>query len=221
MRILLVEDDAMLAEAVKAGLEQDAYVVDAVSTGADAQLAVSTHQYDCVLLDLGLPDGDGINVLNMLRKAQNPIPVIIVSARDKLDSKITGLDAGADDYLVKPFDLRELKARIRSAYRRKGGEPPQTLITFGKLTLDCNSLQATYAGVQIDLSAKEFRILQRLAEQKGQLVTREQLENLMYGWGQEVESNAVEVHMHRIRKKTSKHLVINVRSAGYRLNEEL
>lgn len=209
----------MLAEALKAGLEQDAYAVDHVATATDALTALASHTYSCVVLDLTLPDGDGLTILTNLRRRGITTPTLIISARDALGGKVTGLDAGADDYLVKPFDLNELKARIRAVHRRGGGTAPLPTLVVGKLRLAPDTLQGWYDDQALDLSAKEFRILQTLAEARGRVVSREKLESALYSWGQEVESNAIEVHIHRIRKKTAKCLITTRRAAGYVLTE--
>lgn len=217
MRILLIEDDLMLSEALTSGLERDGYAVDSVARLDDAIVAIDTEVYACILLDLGLPDGDGLTVLSHLRAKRATTPAIIMSARDQLDSKVIGLDAGADDYLVKPFDLHELKARIRAACRRGSQQPVQATLVWKQLELDVNTLEARYNGQDITLSSKEFRLLQRLVEAQGHIVSRDQLERVIYSWGQEIESNAIEVHLHRIRKKTARTLIESVRSVGYRM----
>ena len=216
MRILLVEDDDMFGDATKTGLEQEAYAVDWTQDEASSIAALETQSYDIVLLDLGLPDGSGLNVLKFLRKQEKHTPVIIMTARDALNDKVSGLDMGADDYLVKPFDLHELYARIRAVWRRLNGQSI-SLLSYGALTLDPSALEVCIGDNKYNLGPKEFRILQSLVEHNGRIVSKESLEDALYSWGHEVESNAIEVHIHRIRKKLGKDIIKTVRGIGYKV----
>lgn len=220
MRILLIEDDFMLGEACQAGLQQEAYAVDWVQSMEDAMSALKTHSYDIILLDLGLPDGDGFIFLKKIRDIKIKSPVIIMTARDRVADKIKGLDWGADDYIVKPVDLHELYARIRSVSRRSNDDRTDNILVCNDLKLDLSSLKGWYQAQTLDLGAKEFRILQKLIEQKDKVVSKEQLETMLYSWGHEVESNAVEVHMYRIRKKIGKSFIRTIRSEGYIVEEQ-
>lgn len=214
MRILLLEDDLPLGQGIKAGLEQESHAVDWVTTCHAADDATKVQNYDAIILDLSLPDGDGIDILRKIRSANLPTPVIILTARDKIESRVGGLDSGADDYLTKPFDLNELCARLRAISRRKGNTVPPLISAHG-LVLDPASLRASIDGNPVILGPKEFRILQKLIEKSGQIVSKEALEDTLYSWGHEVESNAIEVHMHRIRKKLGREIIRTVRGSGY------
>jgi DNA-binding response OmpR family regulator len=219
VRILLLEDDAPLGAAVKAGLEQEFYAVDWVVTCESAQAAAKTQNYDAIILDLSLPDGDGMDILRQLRRGGILTPVIILTARDRIESRIGGLDSGADDYLIKPFDLNELSARLRAIKRRSGQAIPPLLSSHG-LVLDPASLRASQDGRPVILGPKEFRILQKLIEKSGQIVSKETLEDTLYSWGHEVESNAIEVHMHRIRKKLGRAIIRTARGSGYIIEKD-
>jgi two-component system response regulator QseB len=214
MRLLLVEDDPMIGESVRQGLRQDGFAVDWTRDGRDAELALGTEPYALLLLDLGLPGKSGLDLLAGLRRRGNGIPVLVLTARDTVTDRVRGLDAGADDYLVKPFDLKELSARIRALLRRRAGRSrPQTV--FGALTLDPVTHEVTYRGKPVVLSAREFALLQALLEKPGSVLSRAQLEERLYGWEEEVESNAVEVHIHNLRKKLDPEILRNVRGVGY------
>lgn len=214
MRILLAEDDNMIGTAVREALRQDGYVVDWLRDGPRADTALSAGHYDLMLLDLGLPGKDGLAILRSLRARGNTTPVIVVTARDAVESRIAGLDAGADDYIVKPFDLDELAARIRSALRRSAGRAEPDL-TIGPVSVDLARRSVLRDGVPVTLSAREFAIVEALALRPGAILSRSQLEERMYGWGEEVESNAVEVHIHAIRRKLGADFIRNVRGVGY------
>ena len=214
MRILLAEDDNMIGTAVRDALRQDGYVVDWLRDGPRADTALSAGHYDLMLLDLGLPGKDGLAILRSLRARGNTTPVIVVTARDAVESRIAGLDAGADDYIVKPFDLDELAARIRSALRRSAGRAEPDL-TIGPVSVDLARRSVLRDGVPVTLSAREFAIVEALALRPGAILSRSQLEERMYGWGEEVESNAVEVHIHAIRRKLGADFIRNVRGVGY------
>ena len=220
MRILLIEDDEMFGDATKAGLEQEAYAVDWVTDIENARSALISYNYDIILLDIGLPDGEGTSILKELRASRNVVPVLIMTARDALNDKITGLDTGADDYLVKPFDLDELYARIRAISRRKDRISVVPDVICDELRLDPNSLKAWQKDVLIDLGPKEFRILQHLVEKAGKIVQKEKLQEILYSWDYEIESNAIEVHMHRIRKKLGKDAIKTIRGVGYMIEEK-
>ena len=214
MRILLVEDDLMIGEAVSIALKDAAYAVDWVKDGATADRVLENVEYQAVLLDLGLPKRDGLEVLRRLRQAGNTVPVIVITARDSVDDRIKGLDFGADDYLVKPFNLNEMLARLRAIIRRQGGQATP-LLTNGKVTLDLATRQARCGDVMEVLSAREFALLQALLLRPGTILSRTELEERLYGWNEEVESNAVDFLIHSVRKKLGAHIIKNVRGAGW------
>ena len=214
MRLLLAEDDQMIGESVQRGLRQDGYAVDWVRDGVAAENAIADHDYDIVLLDLGLPRKDGIRLLEDLRRRHNRMPVLVLTARDAVADRVRGLDAGADDYLVKPFDLDELSARIRALIRRQSGRvEPEVVI--GDLRVNLASHEVFLADVPIALSAREFSLLRALLEQPGVPLSRVQLEEIIYGWDEEVESNAVEVYIHSLRRKLGPEWIRNLRGVGY------
>ncbi len=214
MRLLLVEDDAMIGESVRLGLRRDGFTVDWVQDGRAAELALANDVYDLLLLDLGLPKKDGIEILTNLRRHGNRMPVLILTARDSVGDRIKGLDSGADDYMVKPFDLDELAARIRALLRRQAGRA-DTVIHCGELTLNPATRVATLSGRHLTLSARELAVLEALLERPGAVLSREQLEEKLYGWDEEVESNAVEVYIHGLRKKLGADFIKNIRGVGY------
>lgn len=218
MKILLVEDDAMIGRAVKQGLTAERFTVDWVQDGVAAELAMTNGGYDLVVLDLGLPRKDGLQLLTSARTRGDRTPVLIVTARDAVADRITGLNAGADDYVVKPFDLDELVARIRALIRRSAGVA-STVQSLGSLTIDTVMKTVRICGELVDLSAKEFGIVETLMRQPGAVVSKEALEESLYGWGQEIASNAVEVHLHFLRKKLGSEVIKNVRGVGYRISE--
>ncbi len=214
MRILLVEDDPMIGEAIVVALKDAAYAVDWVKDGAIANNVLEQGEHQALLLDLGLPKRDGIEVLRRLRFVKNTIPVIIITARDGLQERIEGLDLGADDYLVKPFEVSELLARLRAIVRRQAGQSA-SILTNGKVSLNPESHEA-YAGDIIEvLSAREFALLQALLLRSGAILTRAELEASLYGWNEEVESNAIDFLIHGVRKKLGAHVIKNVRGAGW------
>jgi two-component system response regulator QseB len=219
MRVLLVEDDSMIGESVRQGLRQDGFTVDWVQDGRAAELALENGVYDLLVLDLGLPRKEGLDVLKQLRRRGNQIPVLVVTARDAIADRITGLDAGADDYLVKPFDLDELAARMRALSRRRSGRA-DPVIRHGRLTFNPATREVVLGDKPVTLSAREFALLEALLDRPGSVLSREQLEEKVYGWGDEVESNAVEVHIHALRKKLGQDFIKNVRGVGYRISRE-
>ncbi|MDQ9170765.1 response regulator [Oxalobacteraceae bacterium R-40] len=214
MRLLLIEDDAMIGESVHTSLRRVGYAVDWVRNGELADTVLKTEHFDLVLLDLGLPGKDGIEVLRRLRVRQKTVPVIIITARDSVDDRINGLDAGADDYVVKPFDLDELAARIRSALRRGAGHADPEVEIMG-VRLNPARREVTLHGEPILLSAREYAIVEALMLRPGMILSRAQLQDRMYGWGEDVESNTVEVYIHSIRRKLGSDFIQNVRGVGY------
>jgi len=218
LRILLVEDDALLGDGIRAGLKLADYAVDWVRDGEAARLALADHSYHACVLDLGLPKKDGLAVLKELRGRSNALPVLILTARDTHADKIAGLDAGADDYLTKPFDLGELQARLRALIRRAGGTATP-LLSHGNVTLDPVAKRVTLDGEPVALSAREYAVLQDLMTHRSQPRTRAQLEESLYAWGEEKESNTVEVYVHHLRKKLGADFIRTVRGFGYQLGE--
>ena len=214
MRLLLAEDDQMIGESVQRGLRQEGYAVDWVRDGLSAERAMADHQYDLVLLDLGLPRKDGIRLLEDLRRQRNRVPVLVITARDAVAERVRGLDAGADDYLAKPFDFNELSARIRALARRQSGRAEPEIV-IGALRVNLASHEVFLAEVPVALSAREFSLLSALIEQPGVPISRARLEERIYGWNEEVESNAVEVYIHSLRRKLAPEWVRNLRGVGY------
>jgi two-component system response regulator QseB len=216
MRVLVVEDDPMIGRAVSAGLRGTGYAVDWVEDGASADLALGNETYDLVLLDLGLPRRDGLDLLKVWRRERKHLPVLVITARDSLAERVGGLDSGADDYLVKPFDLDELLARIRAVVRRHAGRGSPEIV-YGAVRLDPVRREVSLRGRAIDLSAREYAVFEVLMKEPGAVVSREKLEDAVYGWGEEVGSNSVEVHLHHLRRKLALELIRNVRGVGYRI----
>jgi len=218
MRVLVVEDDALLGDAIQAGLKQSGYAVDWMQDGVSAEQALATEPYAAVVLDLGLPRLSGLEVLSRLRSrnVQKNIhtPVLILTAMDTVDDRIKGLDAGADDYLVKPFDMGELAARLRALIRRAGGQP-EPLLQVAGVKLDPAAHSVLYQDKPVELSAREFSVLHALMLNAGKVLSRTQLEEQLYAWGDEIESNAVEVHIHHLRRKLFPALVQTIRGIGY------
>jgi two-component system, OmpR family, response regulator QseB len=219
MRLLLVEDDSMIGEAARQGLRHEGHTVDWVRDGREAEASVASAAYDLVLLDLGLPRRDGLSVLKAWRTRGENVPVLIITARDSVSDRIAGLDAGADDYLVKPFDLDELSARVRAVLRRRSGRAA-SLMKIGELEIDTSSKLVKWKGEDVALSAREYALLEALADRPGAYLTRAQLEERLYGWDEEIASNAVEVHIHGLRRKLDAALIRNVRGMGYTLSKE-
>ena len=216
MRVLVVEDDTGIGRAVVAGLDRSGYAVDWVRDGAQAEAALANGVYDLALLDLGLPQRDGLQILKSVRRAGLELPVVVITARDALSDRIAGLDGGADDYLVKPFDLDELLARIRAVIRRRTGRLSPEMV-YGALRIDPAKHTVSFRGTRVDLSGREFAVLEALMLEPGAVVSRDRLEEAVYGWGEEVGSNSVEVHLHNLRRKLRPELIRNVRGVGYRI----
>jgi len=216
MRVLVVEDDPMIGRAVLSGLQDAGYATDWVRDGGEAELALANGVYDLALLDLGLPRRDGMEILKNLRGAGSALPVVVITARDALEERVRGLDSGADDYLVKPFDLDELLARVRAVLRRRGGRG-QPEIVFGALTLDPAARRVFFRGAPVELSPREFSVLEALLKDPGAVVSRARLEEAVYGWGEEIGSNSIEVHLHHLRRKLAAGIIRNVRGVGYRV----
>jgi two-component system OmpR family response regulator/two-component system response regulator QseB len=226
MRLLLVEDDRMIGDSLQRALRLEGYAVDWVRDAAAADGTLASERFDLVLLDLGLPPGagpgavhgDGLSVLRALRARRDATPVIVLTARDARGDRVAGLDAGADDYLVKPFELDELNARIRAVLRRHAGRA-EPLLTAGEVTLDPATRRVTRGGVPVALSAREFAVVEALMAKPGAVLSRAQLEDRLYGWGEEIESNAVSVYIHQLRKKLGADFIRNVRGVGYFIGE--
>ena len=214
MRLLLVEDDPMVGESIRDGLGQEGYTVDWVRDGKGAETALGAEPYAAVLLDLGLPRMDGLDVLRAARAKRNDVPILVITARDAVADRIKGLDAGADDYLVKPFDLDELAARVRALVRRAEGRA-EPIVRHGPIALDPATRAVTLRGRPVELSGREFALLQALLARPGAVLSRAQLEERLYGWDEEVGSNAVEVHIHNLRRKLGADTIRNVRGVGY------
>jgi two-component system response regulator QseB len=214
MRVLLIEDDAMIGKAVRQGLSHAGFVVDWVTDGRAAELSLNNGVYDLAVLDLGLPKKDGMAILATLRGMGNSMPVLIASARDTVRDRIAGLEAGADDYVLKPFDLDELVARVRALMRRHAGSGTP-LLKCGNLMLDPVRKVVTQAGDAVELSAKEFAVLEALMQRPGAVLSRQALEESVYGWSEEVASNAIEVHLHHLRRKLGAEFIRTVRGVGY------
>lgn len=218
MRILLVEDDIQLAQGLQQSLRHDGFVVNHVDNGKAAISALLVPDQDMVILDLGLPDIDGLTVLNCTRDRKQDIPVIILTARDSLEDKVKGLDFGADDYLVKPFEMNELLARLRVIERRLG-TAKSALIVCSQVSIDTAAHKVFLNNDEINTSKKEYMVLKALMENAGRIQSREQIESRLYEWGEEVASNAVEVHIHNLRKKLPVKLIKTVRGVGYTVNK--
>ncbi len=216
MRVLLAEDDPMIGEATRRGLAQDGFAIDWVRDGRTAELALAENVHDLLVLDLGLPRKDGLEVLAAMRRRGDRRPVLVLTARDAVSDRVAGLDAGADDYLVKPFELAELTARLRALLRRQAGRAAPR-IEVGTLALDPASRQAWHGDVPLSLSAREFALLEALAARPGAVLSRTQLEEKLYGWKDAVDSNAVEVHLSALRKKLGAGWIRNVRGVGWTL----
>jgi len=214
MRILLIEDDTMIGDSVRSALKHEGFAVDWVRDGRAAQTTLATERFDLVLLDLGLPQVTGLDVLRALRAQKDATPVIIVTARDDLASRVAGLDAGADDYVVKPFELEELTARMRAVIRRHAGRADPA-IDVGPVTLDPTTRAVSVSGEGVILSAREYAVLEAMMLRPGAILSRAQLEDRLYGWGEEIESNAISVYVHQLRRKLGEDFIHTVRGVGY------
>lgn len=216
MRLLLVEDDRAVGQGIRVALGSEGYTLDWLQDGASALHALRSERFDLLLLDLGLPRLDGLDLLRQIRAEQQSLPVLILTARDGTPDRIAGLDAGADDYLVKPFDVDELKARVRALLRRSQGRA-QPLLEHGQISLDPSTQQVSFNGVEIAMTPMEYQLLHQLMIRPGKVVTRERLSSTLYGWQDKVESNTLEVLIHNLRKKLSAELIRTVRGVGYRI----
>jgi len=216
VRILLVEDDQMLGEAVRDGLRQEGYVVDWVQDAGAALAALSTSSFNALVLDLGLPGRDGLSVLRWLRQNGRATPVVIATARDRISDRIGGLDAGADDYLLKPFDIEELCARLRAITRRASG-CADSVLTIGDVVLDMRQRTLTCQGASASLTAREYAVIELLMRKAGCLVTRAEIEEELYGFDDHIASNAIEVHIHNLRRKLGARFITNLKGRGYRV----
>jgi two-component system response regulator QseB len=219
MRVLIAEDDEMIGAAVQTRLRAQGLAADWVRDGREAEAALADDVHDVLLLDLGLPGREGLSVLRRLRARGSTLPVVIVTARDAVDDRVAGLDAGADDYVVKPFDVKELEARLRAVLRRRAGRA-NSVIEHGSLSLDLASHELRRDGAAVPVSPREFALLHALLERPGRVLSRAQLEERIYGWGEEVGSNVVEVHIHSLRRKLGAGSIQNVRGVGYRVPEQ-
>ncbi|MFO1407709.1 MAG: response regulator transcription factor [Steroidobacteraceae bacterium] len=216
MRLLLAEDDPMIGEAVRSGLTRHGFVVDWAKDGAEAEHALELGTHEVMLLDLGLPRRAGMDILRALRRRGSELPVVVMTARDAVGDRVEGLDAGADDYVVKPFELEELAARIRAVLRRRAGRA-SPLVEHRGVSLDPATREVRRDGRPVELSAREFALLHALMEHPGRILSRTQLEERLYGWDEPVGSNVVEVHVHALRRKLGADFILNVRGVGYRV----
>ncbi|MGH1486561.1 MAG: response regulator [Cellvibrionaceae bacterium] len=216
MRLLIVEDNKIIGDGLLIAMKLESYAVDWVESSKSASQALAAHHYDMLLLDIGLPDGSGLDLLTEVRAKRNDIPILILTAYDDICDKIKGLDTGADDYLTKPFDLDELKARVRALHRRRDGHASVQLVV-GAITLDTSNRIVTVKDKPIHLGSKEFALLQILMEKPGKVFSKRVLEDSLYGWGMEVESNTIEVHISHLRKKLGKKTIETIKYVGYRI----
>jgi len=219
MRILLVEDDSGLGSGLQQALKPEGYTIDWLTDGLQALQALETDHFDLVILDLGLPRLDGLSVLRQIRAQGKDTPVLILTARDAVQDRIDGLDSGADDYLIKPFDMTELKARIRALLRRSSGRAQPTINLRG-IEIDPSSQQVLYEGNTVALTRREYTLLYEMMSQPGHVFTRDKLQQMLYGWDEDVESNAMEVHIHHLRKKIFPKLIRTLRGIGYVIDKE-
>lgn len=219
MRLLLIEDDPMIGKGIRDGLRREGYSVDWVRDGWAGEQSCNAESYDMLILDLGLPRKDGLAVLSSIRASGKIMPVLIITARSEVDDRVTGLDAGADDYLVKPFSMPELSARVRALLRRSFGRADTTLHA-GELELNPQTREVHLGGKSIALSQRELTLLEHLMRRPGAIVSKTSLEGSIYGWGEEVESNTIEVHISNLRKKLGTERIITVRGVGYRIDSK-
>ncbi len=219
MRVLIVEDDPMIGQAIEVALKNASYAADWVKDGSTALDILNTQNYDFILLDLGLPGEDGLDVLTRIRARGNSVPLLIITARDNLDDRVSGLDGGADDYVLKPFEIAELLARMRAVLRRKSGNA-FPILSNGMVSLDPATREATVnGGAPVQLSNREFALFQALMARPGAILSRSDLEDRVYGWGEEVESNAIEFLIHSLRRKLASDVIRNVRGAGWMVSK--
>lgn len=214
MKVLLIEDDVMIGENIEIALHGEGIAVDWVKDGAEGEAALNNNTYDALLLDIGLPKKDGINILQALRRRGSTLPVMLITARDAVSDRVSGLNSGADDYLVKPFDLEEMIARVHALVRRSRGQTDQCY-KKGEIVINTMTRQVTNAGAQVVLSAREWTVLDALIARPGAILSRTQLEERLYGWAGDVDSNAIEVYIHGLRKKLGPQFIVNVRGLGY------
>lgn len=214
MRLLLVEDDPLIGDGIRAGLRQEDYSVDWFTEARTAEMALQSEKYDLMVLDLGLPDKSGLEILKRLRSQGSELPVLILTARDAVSDRVAGLDTGADDYMLKPFDLDELSARLRALLRRSSGRASSEII-HGGITLDPAAHSVSKDGIAIDISPREYAVLHLLLSNSGKVMSRSRLEEGLYSWDGEVESNAIEVYVHHLRKKLGAELIRTIRGVGY------
>lgn len=219
MRLLLIEDDTSLAQGIRTALKPEGYIVDWLADGQQALHGIQNEVFDLLLLDLGLPGLDGLSLLKKIRAEGKQLPVLILTARDAVTDRIAGLDAGADDYLIKPFDITELKARVRALLRRSAGRA-QSCLQLGELELNPQNQQVLFRQQPVNLTRREFALLHELLNQPGHVFTRDHLQQLLYGWEEDVESNALEVHIHHLRKKLFPGLIRTLRGIGYVLDKD-
>jgi len=220
VRILVVEDDSLLGDALRVGLSREGFAVDWVQDGAKAWAALASQPFAAVVLDLGIPGISGLELLRRLRARKNAVPVLILTARDAIPDRIAGLDSGADDYLAKPVDLGELAARLRALSRRSGGRA-EPVLRVGALALDPAAHEVAFRGRAVELSAREFALLHELARSAGRVLSRDQLAERLYGFHEELDSNAIEVHVHHLRRKLAPEAIVTVRGVGYLLPKDL
>jgi len=220
MRVLVVEDDRLLGDALRVGLAQAGFQIEWVRDGEAARAVLASDRFAAVVLDLGLPKLSGLELLKRLRAEHDAVPVLILTARDAVPDRIAGLDAGADDYLVKPVDLGELAARLRALIRRGAGRAAP-LLTVGPLAIDPAAHSVAFRGRPVELSAREYALLHELANAAGRVLSKEQLVERLYGWGEEIESNAIEVHVHHLRRKLAREAIVTVRGVGYLVPKDL
>ncbi|MDF2939916.1 MAG: qseB [Gammaproteobacteria bacterium] len=214
MRILLVEDDELLGDAITTGLKQDGHTIEWVKDGQTAEGVILRDQFDVVILDISLPKKSGLEVLRAVRQEKISTPILLLTARDSVDDRIKGLDSGADDYLTKPFNLNELTARLRAISRRSSGRA-EPLITYGAITIDPAAHTVKYHDEEIKMSRREYALLYSLLENKGKVISRHQIIDFLYGWNEEIDSNALEVHIHHLRKKFGNDFIHTIRGVGY------
>ena len=214
MRLLLVEDDELLGDAIKVGLSQFGYIVDWLNDGDNARQVFLTESFELIILDLGLPKLSGMKLLKLLRQAGNLTPVLILTAHESIPDRVAALDAGADDYMIKPFDLSELNARVRALIRRSQGRA-ESVIQYRNITLDPSAHRVLMDGEVVNVPRREFALLQKLLENNGKVISRDQLMQSMYGWDEDVDSNALEVHVHNLRKKLNADFIRTIRGIGY------